>query len=285
MSVYDKDLLTGKDKVETAMSRIRQYCAGKRTLVAFSGGKDSQCCYHLCKMAGIVFSAQYSITRFEPPELIQFIRDQYPDVTFRRAYKRSLVDDIAENGLPNRWFRYCCDCKHKKTEGFDISVVGIRWAESSGRRLRWSSFGYKQDRTAYVCPVVDWINEDVWEYLNEINAPHCCLYDEGFSRIGCVCCPLSPSNMRRDAKRWPKIANALFEGHKKNWNKAVCAGGVTKRGKAYKMLKHGSAEASFEYWLDHGQTIPIADNKEDEPCLFAGTGFSESDGIENQIEE
>ena len=134
MSIYDKDLLSGKDKVETAIERIRNFCGGKKTLVAFSGGKDSQCCYHLAKMAGIDFDAQYSITRFEPPELMQFIRENYPDVTFRRAYKMSLVKEIEKAGLPSRWFRWCCNAKHVKTEGYDIAVIGIRWAESARRR-------------------------------------------------------------------------------------------------------------------------------------------------------
>lgn len=280
MSVFDRDLLTGKTKVETSIARIRSFCTGKKTLVAFSGGKDSQCCYHLCKAAGIDFDAQYSITRFEPPELIQFIRENYPDVTFRRAYKRSLVEEIAYIGLPNRWFRWCCDAKHKKTDGFDIAVIGVRAAESARRANNWCIFGQKKDRSFYVCPIFDWTDADVWEYLNWLNVPHCRLYDEGFTRIGCVCCPLSPSNMRRDAVRWPKTANMLYLGHCKNWEKAVAAGGKTTRGKPYRMLEWGSPRASFEHWLDTGMTVKSKDILNDEPCLFAGTGFSESDGSE-----
>ena len=201
MSIYDKDLLSGKDKVETAIERIRNFCGGKKTLVAFSGGKDSQCCYHLAKMAGIDFDAQYSITRFEPPELMQFIRENYPDVTFRRAYKMSLVKEIEKKGLPSRWFRWCCDAKHVKTEGYDIAVIGIRWVESARRRKRWTVFGQKKDRTYYVCPICDWTEADVWEFLNSNNIKHCRLYDEGYKRIGCVCCPLSITNNERDVDR------------------------------------------------------------------------------------
>lgn len=280
MGVYDKNLF-GKSKVDMAVERIKFHCKDKKTLVAFSGGKDSQCCHHLAKMAGIDFSAQYSITRFEPPELLSFIRDNYPDVTFRRAYKRSLVDEIGDIGLPNRWFRWCCDAKHRKTPGFDIAVIGIRWAESARRKMRWSDFGRKQDGTFYVCPIVDWTDNDVWEFLNSQDIPHCSLYDEGYTRIGCVCCPLAPNHMRSDAARWPKIAHALYLGHAKNWKKAVDAHGRTVRGSFYRMLEHGSAEAAFEYWLDNGMTIKtdVASDKE-LPCLFAGTGFSESDGGE-----
>ena len=284
MSIHDRDLISGKTKLETAVERVRYFCKGKKTLVAFSGGKDSQCCYHLCKEAGIAFDAQYSITRFEPPELIQFIRANYKDVTFRHAYKRALVEEIGDIGLPNRWFRWCCDAKYKKTDGFDIAVIGIRAAESARRANNWRIFGQKKDRSFYVCPIFDWTDADVWEYLNGLGVPHCKLYDEGFTRIGCVCCPLTPGKMRRDAERWPKTAAMLYMGHCKNWEKAVAAGGKTKRGKPYRMLEWGTPHSAFEHWLDTGMTIKCAEVP-DEPCLFAGSGFSESDSIEEGCEE
>ena len=286
MSIYEKDLVSGLNKVETAIERINAFCSGKKTLVAFSGGKDSQCCYHLAKMAGIEFSAQYSITRFEPPELIEFIRKEYPDVAFRRAYKKSLVEEIGENGLPNRFYRWCCEAKHKKTEGFDIAVIGIRWEESARRKARWSMFGTKKDRSAYICPICDWTTADVWEFLNSNRIPHCCLYDEGMKRIGCVCCPLATRHMRREAKRWPKTAAMLLEGHRKNWDKCVRAGGKTKKGGWYKMIRDfKTPEEAFDFWLENGVTIKAKLDNEDLPCLFAGTGFSESDGAEKGGEE
>ncbi len=277
MSIHDK-YLDGRDKVDVAIARLRMNCTGKRVLCAFSGGKDSQACYHLLKESGIPFTAQYSITRFEPPELIRFIRAHYPDVTFRRAYKRSLVEEITYRGLPNRWARWCCDAKHKKTAGFEIAVVGVRAAESARRAKTWRTFGRKQDGSFYCCPIFDWTDTDVWEYLNERGIPHCCLYDEGFNRIGCVCCPLVPKNMRRDAQKWPKTAAMLFRGLLGNWNKAIKEGGLTSKGTPYRMLEHGSPEAAFNHWLDTGMTIKKAEAPTDEePCLFAGTGFSESD--------
>ena len=220
MSIHDK-YLDGRDKVDVSIARLRMNCTGKRVLCAFSGGKDSQCCYHLLKDAGIQFTAQYSITRFEPPELVSFIRANYPDVSFRRAYKMSLMEEIAYRGLPNRWARWCCNAKHKKTDGFDIAVIGVRGEESARRMKSWRTFGRKQDGSYYCCPIFDWTEADVWEYLNERAIPHCCLYDEGFKRIGCVCCPLAPNNMRRDAARWPKTAAVLRNGFYGNWRKAL----------------------------------------------------------------
>lgn len=49
--------------------------------LCFSGGKDSQVIYALAKMAGVKFHAYYNITTVDPPELVYFIRKEYPEVT------------------------------------------------------------------------------------------------------------------------------------------------------------------------------------------------------------
>ena len=54
-------------------------------------------------------------------------------------------------------------------------------------------------------PIIDWSENDVWEYLNSRKLPHCCLYDEGFSRIGCIGCPMSGTKgMLFEFERYPK---------------------------------------------------------------------------------
>jgi phosphoadenosine phosphosulfate reductase len=70
----------------------------------------------------------------------------------------------------------------------------------------------------FIHPIIDWSVADVWEYLAIHNIPHCCLYDEGFSRIGCVMCPMGgPKQMSRDMERWPKIAAAYKRAIEKGY--------------------------------------------------------------------
>lgn len=289
MSVFDK-MEDGKSKVDLAVARIKTFCTGKKAFVAFSGGKDSQCCYHLARQAGIPFDAIYSITRFEPVQLLRFIRGNYPDAIFRRAYKRSLVEDVTSAGLPSRWARWCCDAKHKKQEGYEIAIIGVRAEESSRRAANWRTFGYKQDRTAYVCPIFDWTAEEVWEYLNGIGVPHCELYDPPYSfrRIGCVCCPLAPKLMKREAELWPKTAAVLKEGARRYVERMRGRNWITARGKTCGdwRLADDPLEELWHRWITSGQTTmsleAYAESRkrkkvEDAPCLFAGTGFSESD--------
>lgn len=48
--------------------------------LAFSGGKDSQVLYHLALMAGVKFKAYMNLTSVDPPEVIRFVRKNYPEV-------------------------------------------------------------------------------------------------------------------------------------------------------------------------------------------------------------
>lgn len=221
--------------------------------MAFSGGKDSQCIYHLCQMAGVKFDAHYSVTSVDPPELVQFIKRQYPDVIFdlpRYADgSRITMWNLIQKHLipPTRMVRYCCEeLKESRGEG-RVVVTGVRWAESARRKAshdvaiikgkpkttgkmaqelgadyRFNKSGslvlnddndtarrmvehcYRTQKVM-VNPIVDWETEDVWTFLGEIaKVPHCCLYDQGFKRLGCIGCPMNVVNAAADLERWPK---------------------------------------------------------------------------------
>ncbi len=64
-------------------------------------------------------------------------------------------------------------------------------------------------------PIIEWSESDVWEFTNKVvEVPHCELYDEGWSRIGCICCPMaSRKNTLRAIKRWPYV--------KEKWIRAI----------------------------------------------------------------
>lgn len=129
-----------KNKVDTAIHRLQSFCPPEGYYVAFSGGKDSQCVYHLCKLGGVLFDAHYSVTSVDPPELVRFIKNNYPDVEFEWQYNKdgkpiTMWNLIATHTLPpTRKARYCCSAL-KEPGGKDrIVVTGVRWAESANRK-------------------------------------------------------------------------------------------------------------------------------------------------------
>ncbi len=62
---------------------------------------------------------------------------------------------------------------------------------------------YKRHKTL-VNPIIDWTDTDVWEFIRTENVPYCGLYDEGWTRLGCIGCPMAMTKGReREFARWP----------------------------------------------------------------------------------
>lgn len=129
------------DKVAMAIQRLKAFEPPEGYYVAFSGGKDSQCVYHLCKMAGVKFDAHYSVTSVDPPELVRFIKKNYPDVAFDIPHDKdgkpiTMWNLMRRNKLlPTRMARFCCaDLKEPGGKG-RLTVTGVRWEESNRRRV------------------------------------------------------------------------------------------------------------------------------------------------------
>ena len=129
-----------RTKVENAIKRLQSFEPPEGNYVAFSGGKDSQCIYHLCQMAGVKFDAHYSVTSVDPPELVHFIKRQYPDVIFdfpryADGSRITMWNLIPKYSMPpTRMVRYCCEeLKESRGDG-RVVVTGVRWAESARRK-------------------------------------------------------------------------------------------------------------------------------------------------------
>lgn len=239
--------------------------------LAFSGGKDSQALYHVAKMAGVKFRAHMNFTSVDPPQVIRFVKNAYPDVVLHKPKMSIYQDAVQRQILPTMRVRWCCaDFKESAGAG-KVTLIGIRAAESTRRAKRhevevtdkkfsgnldefeeWSKeqiekqqkkskrkinedeFSVKSDNevrcingkdSILVSPIFNWTDKDVWYFLNEVTrVPHCSLYDEGYTRIGCILCPMSTYKSKlRDIKRFPHA--------KRNWIKAIKAirrGGVFK---------------------------------------------------------
>ena len=228
--------------------------------LAFSGGKDSQALYHVAQMAGVRFKAHMNMTSVDPPEVIRFVKRQYPDVELIKP--RMSIFEMAKKKhlLPTRRFRWCC-AEYKEVGGVGkVTLIGIRKQESARRSKRnevelgnrkfsgnfdqWSEHEEKmvtcvggKDKIL-VSPIIYWTERDVWEFLNENCIPHCELYDQGYTRIGCICCPMSCYRQKiRDIERWPHV--------KKNWLKTI----QWLIDNGYSFHDNPNAEFEFRWWI------------------------------------
>ena len=115
--LYSIDLIRNAEKMALRLDPVDGFYN------TFSGGKDSQCLYHLVKLSGVKAKTHMNLTSVDPPEVIRFVKTQYPDVEIIKP-KMSIYEMAKKKKmLPTRSFRWCCTIRrgkgdaHRHTKG------------------------------------------------------------------------------------------------------------------------------------------------------------------------
>lgn len=152
----------------------------------------------------------------------------------------------SKNLPPTRVSRYCCEALKESGGDGRLTVTGVRWAESRKRAnnhgavtVMKSTKALRQDvnwtpnksggviltndnldsrrmveqcykrRKINVNPIIEWTDADVWDFIRDRKLPYCELYDQGYSRLGCLGCPLS-SDQIKELNAYPKYKAAYM---------------------------------------------------------------------------
>ena len=234
-----------ENKIDRAIRRLRDNEPTEGYYGATSGGKDSICIMRLSEMAGVKVVWHYNVTTVDPPELVRFLKRNYPDTKFNHP-KMTMWELIVKKRMPpTRVVRYCCEYLKEGGGNGRVVITGVRRAESSKRSNRQSveCFNSKKKKQMIVNPIIDWTNHDVWSFIKLEKLKYCSLYDEGFKRLGCVGCPMAGKvGMEKEFKRWPhfkKLYIKTFDKMLKN------------RLKDDLLIKWTSPEAVFDWWVNN----------------------------------
>lgn len=250
-------LVSIKDKIKTAIDRIKNFEPDEGYYLAFSGGKDSVVLKALADMAGVKYDAHYNMTTIDPPDLVKFIREKYPDVIIDRPAK-SFFALLPSKGFPLRQSRWCCEELKEKGGKNRFVLTGIRHAESPRRKKRSMVEACDRVQKRFLHPIIDWDNNDVWEFIKLYKINYCRLYDEGWTRIGCIACPMQSSEHKiMELTRYPNIEKALRLSFKKLYDNR-------KRNKSVSVDRWGNSDEMFDWWIS-GNPAP---EKDENQCEF-----------------
>jgi phosphoadenosine phosphosulfate reductase len=213
---------------------------GKPYYVAYSGGKDSDAIRILCQLADVPHDLVHNHTTVDAPETVYYVRS-IPDIQIEYP-KISMWNLIIKKQMPPiHTVRYCC-AELKEAHGKNrFLMTGVRWSESSARRkmrgglellssnpskkLILNADNAENRQLLETCqlkgkrvlnPIIDWSDDDVWEFLNSYGCKSNPLYQEGCKRVGCIGCPLASIHQRRaEFKRWPKYFDMYLHAFKR----------------------------------------------------------------------
>lgn len=257
---------------------------GEPLIVTDSGGKDSSVCKALAERSGIQFEVMHNHTTADAPETVYFVRSEakrlenkgikytinYPTY---KGKPTSMWNLIPQKLMPpTRLVRYCCEVLKEYGGNDRFITTGVRWAESRKRKERgiyekiaskkgqrivlqddnddtrqlFENCAIKGRRT--VNPIVDWKDEDIWDYINVEKIPVNPLYQCGFHRVGCIGCPMAGTQGRYSQfKRYPKYKDAYIRA----FDKMV----KMREEKGLKNTWGKQGKDVFHWWMEDG-TLP-----------------------------
>lgn len=221
-----------ESKIETAINFIRAHEPPEGYFIGFSGGKDSIVIYDLVKRAEVKHQAYYSATGIDPPEIVRFIRQKYPEVIHVRPEHSFFWYINHGKGFPTRTRRWCCNLiKEQPTQKIPLAhrIMGIRAEESAKRAKKGQICNIKNRHQIHYHPIFDWLEWEVWEYIEKYSLLYPSLYDEGETRLGCITCPFifykNSVKLLRAKSKYPNYFKAFEHSLKRFWNEILLPSG------------------------------------------------------------
>lgn len=212
----------------------------------------------------------------ERPEMSMrqlIIKKQFPPTRLMRYCCEYLKETHGEGRVTMTGVRWAESRNRKANQGM-VTIVGkgansnsdvLDIADDNGASYTKSARGgiilnldnAEERRTVEMCyrtrktlvnPIIDWTDDDVWEFIRSYGIPYCSLYDEGCKRLGCVGCPLGgSSSMRREFERWP-VYKKLYIKAFDDMLQARKAAGKTNH---HRLWTNG--EGVFKWWIGDEQ--------------------------------
>lgn len=307
-------------KLSAAMS-LEYY--HKPLIITYSGGKDSDVLLKLALecLKPSEFEVLNSHTTVDAPETVYYIRDRFEELKelgvkttihyphYKDGRPMSMWSLIVDKEMPpTRFARYCCFELKETSIPNRFVAVGVREAESTGRKGR-DSFTFrarkKQDSVYFstshikdvfeddkerrkhdgvdaneigvydckfienakknadlICnPIYKWTDREIWQFIEARHMPHNPLYDMGFTRVGCIGCPLADKKRIHEFQLYPKYKQNYINAFQRMLDKRKAKGKDDVTGKEG-LHKWTDGEAVYRWWMQDENIVGQMDLNE-----------------------
>lgn len=235
MSAFSRKLQHSINLIRKTLKRF------EHPVVACSFGKDSIVVLDLIKQQTNDFQVLWNNTLVEYPDTYSFAKkiiDEWqldcvearPEKTFWEIVEKYGFPIYARNSKGEKQCAaaHCCkELKKKPTVKAlrnmkcDVYFTGLTRHESRLREFsarKYGDFFFSTKWNHYKChPILNWTNEDVWQYIHENKVPYNPLYDknsveiQGGIRTGCWPCTqaIKYGKLQHLREYYPKLFNHL----------------------------------------------------------------------------
>lgn len=219
--------------------------------LAYSGGKDSDVILALAKMADVKFDAVHNLTTVDAPETVYHVMEmgvsiEKPDRSMWQLIlekkfpptriSRYCCSELKERGGQGRTVvtgvrKY--ESVNRAYNGGLIKILGgkniQKQAEEKGVSYYISPKGgliinnndngdtrefvehCSLQAKVLVNPIVEWTDSDVWEFIKHYKIKVNPLYQCGWSRIGCIGCPMASKSRYKEFFYYPQYKNMYIK--------------------------------------------------------------------------
>lgn len=207
-------------QAQEIVKKAKEIFDGKLAL-AFSGGKDSLVVLDIARKVAPDIKVVYNNSSVEFPETLMYVKrlEKEWDLDLTMTHpKVSFFKMVKAKGWATHEDRWCCGpfkenpaSEFLEENGIVAELTGTTRTESIYRRsLKPFKMPSKKPYIIRVNPIYDWNEQEVWRYIESNELPYNPLYDLGYRRVGCWCCPLNgPSHYKRLKKTHPSLSGFL----------------------------------------------------------------------------
>ena len=245
----------------------------KPLVCEYSGGKDSDVLLELFRMSGIPFEVHNSHTTVDAPQTVRHIKNTFSELT-DKGIKCEIDYHVQENG--NRLTMWNL-IPRKLMPPNRMIATGVRWSESSKRSNRSTfevlgqtaskSIGVSDEKMlitdncdtrrlfencqmkskTVVNPIIDWTDQNIWQFIGEKNIQVCELYQCGYNRLGCLGCPLASKKQReKEMYDFPKYKQAYIRAFDRM---------IEERKRRGKDVKWSCGEEVYLWWMQDNNIV------------------------------